>query len=170
MKRMLDVETHACSECKRVFPKSQFPRREGKVRRRVWGWGWCVECERAVQKRVNNSPEGKAAQRRWLEKRIRTQPLKHILKRTRRQAKTRGIPFDLTLEDLAMPAICPIMGIELKLGGPRTDNSASVDRIDNSRGYVKGNVAIISWKANQLKRDGTLEDFRRLVLYVEHKL
>lgn len=46
-------------------------------------------------------------------------------------------------------------------------NSPSVDRIDNSRGYVKGNVAIISNKANTKKGELTIDEVRSLLIYME---
>jgi hypothetical protein len=46
--------------------------------------------------------------------------------------------------------------------GRQDDNSATIDRIDNARGYVRDNVLICSWKANRLKSDGTAEDHRQI--------
>jgi hypothetical protein len=40
--------------------------------------------------------------------------------------------------------------------GPQ-DSSPSLDRLDNSRGYVKGNVWVISWLANKMKATATNE-------------
>lgn len=43
------------------------------------------------------------------------------------------------------------------------DNSASIDRIDNDKRYVKGNVWIISTKANRIKSNATLAELELLV-------
>jgi hypothetical protein len=43
------------------------------------------------------------------------------------------------------------------------ENVVSVDRIDSSRGYVKGNIHLTTWWANKMKMDLTLDDFRRKV-------
>jgi hypothetical protein len=49
----------------------------------------------------------------------------------------------------------------------REPNSPSLDRIDNTKGYVPGNVWVISWRANDLKRNATLEELKLLVAALE---
>lgn len=87
---------------------------------------------------------------------------KKMLKATRGGAKSRGLDFNLTIDDFIIPAVCPILGIKLSPGATsRRPYSPSMDRIDNSKGYVKGNVWIISCKANTMKSDATPEELRR---------
>lgn len=43
------------------------------------------------------------------------------------------------------------------------NNAPSIDRFDNNKGYEKGNVAVISWRANNLKRDATLDELQKVV-------
>lgn len=58
-----------------------------------------------------------------------------------------------------MPDKCPILGVELKYGGgDRSPESASLDRIDSSKGYTRDNVQIISSRANMMKSDATTEE------------
>lgn len=47
------------------------------------------------------------------------------------------------------------------------DYSPSLDRIDNRLGYVKGNVIVVSHRANAIKRDATLDELRRIVAFYE---
>jgi hypothetical protein len=47
--------------------------------------------------------------------------------------------------------------------GRSKNHSPSLDRKNSSEGYVPGNVWVISWRANDLKRDGTLAEFRAMV-------
>jgi len=60
-----------------------------------------------------------------------------------------------------LPTHCPILGIQLHYGGNgkgrQDDNSATIDRIDNARGYIRDNVLICSWRANRIKSDGTAD-------------
>ena len=58
--------------------------------------------------------------------------------------------FDLVLEDIVIPKHCAVFGTLL------TD--PSIDRIDSNQGYVKGNIRIISRRANQLKNNATVEE------------
>ena len=80
------------------------------------------------------------------------------------------IPFTIEFKDITWNNICPILGIDLDYFGERSnDNLASFDRIDPNLGYVKGNVEIISYKANRIKNNGTLSDFRKMIDYLESK-
>ena len=76
-----------------------------------------------------------------------------------------GIVSDLTLQDLKLPKLCPILGVELKYKGG--DSSPSVDRIVPHLGYVKGNVQIISMRANRIKNDATPDELRKVADYMQ---
>lgn len=98
-------------------------------------------------------------------------PEHSLCNNARTRAKKQGIPFDITKEDIFIPTHCPVLGIELKPGKIMTrDNSPSIDRLIPSLGYVRGNVEVISWRANSLKRDGTLEELELLVQWLRSKL
>ncbi len=82
--------------------------------------------------------------------------VKYILKGARQRAKENCIPYDIEHTDIKVPAICPILGIELAFSsGGKSPNSPSLDRVIPSKGYVRGNVRIISWRANRLKMNET---------------
>lgn len=84
-----------------------------------------------------------------------------ILSRVKSRAKALGKDFNLDHSDIVIPAVCPVLGIPLSLnnnGAGYHSNSPSLDRIDNSKGYVKGNVRVISARANLLKNDATIEE------------
>ena len=84
------------------------------------------------------------------------------------RAKRKGLPFDLTLDDLIIPEFCPILGIRLvKRRGKFADESPSVDRIVPALGYVKGNVTVISYRANRIKCHASLAELRAIVGYME---
>jgi hypothetical protein len=91
-----------------------------------------------------------------------------LLIECRTRAKKRGVAFDLTADDLVIPKVCPVLGIELGVAAKtHAQNSPSVDRIDPSQGYIKGNIAIISWKANRLKSDcDDPEVFEAIAAYI----
>lgn len=49
----------------------------------------------------------------------------------------------------------------------RHDGSPTIDRIINDLGYVKGNVIVISWRANRIKSDATLAELKAIVAFYE---
>src|SRR5579863_257581 len=90
------------------------------------------------------------------------------LNNIKHRARKKGLPFDLTLEDLVFPNICPVLGIPIKeRSGAFSDNSPSIDRTIPERGYVKGNVAIMSYRANRIKCHASLAELRAIVAYME---
>ena len=96
-----------------------------------------------------------------------------MLQSAKVRAKKAGLEFDIQLEDIVIPTHCPVLGIELRVnrGQNAAINSPSLDRKDNSKGYVKGNVFIISQWANRMKCNMSLEDIRRLYEYAfNHKV
>lgn len=89
----------------------------------------------------------------------RRNPVKALLIGVKRRAKQKGWEFDLTEDDLTIPEVCPVLGIPLmNVRHQRTDFAPSVDRIHNDIGYVKGNVIVVSWRANRLKSDSNHEE------------
>lgn len=83
------------------------------------------------------------------------------LKNVEKSARKRGIPFDLQEEDLLIPENCPILGTPLYTKGGYSPFVPSVDRINSSKGYVKGNVWIISLLANRMKSSATIEQLKK---------
>lgn len=98
-------------------------------------------------------------------------PVGYTLSRIKAKAKKEGKEFNLTRDDIMIPKYCPVLGIELKFGSYANRNSGpSVDRIDNTKGYVKGNIGIISMKANMHKSDMSIQDVERLLAYMKGEI
>jgi hypothetical protein len=117
------------------------------------------EKEYLATKARRSNPEG------WAKSRISA--LRH-------KAKKLGMDFNIICEDILPPTLCPVFGMPLRLLGGRDGfqalpNSASVDRVDNKLGYVKGNVRVISNRANLLKKDATVEELRKLADWIEQE-
>jgi hypothetical protein len=83
----------------------------------------------------------------------------------RRGAKYNAWEFTITEDDLNWPTHCPVLSwIELHYPGHYRHDPAgsSLDRIDREKGYVPGNVRVISLRANLLRRDITYQELRAL--------
>ena len=96
--------------------------------------------------------------------------LQMLLNNARSRARYRKVPFNLTVADIFVPEYCPVLGIKLRrsLGkqGPGS-NSPTIDRIHPDKGYVKGNIMVISAKANRMKQDADIRELRKVVSFYE---
>lgn len=87
----------------------------------------------------------------------------------RKRANRNNIPFNIELEDVAMPEVCPVLGVPMLPAAICGSNPhmPSIDRHVPSLGYVKGNVAVISFRANTIKGDATFDEIEKLYLYMK---
>ena len=88
----------------------------------------------------------------------------------RQNARKHGREFAIAVADLHWPDVCPVLGIRLNYGkstnGLLSYDTPSLDRHDHAKGYVKGNVVVMSWRANMLKRDASLDEIAMLFEYL----
>ena len=94
----------------------------------------------------------------------RKHPVIYLLNACRQRCRQQRLPYNLTKEDIIIPEYCPVLGVKLEHGTkPFCDNSPSIDRIYPEKGYIKGNVVVISWRANRLKSDASLKELEYVV-------
>jgi hypothetical protein len=85
----------------------------------------------------------------------------------KRTAKNRGKKVTVTFADLEFPQFCPVLGLELDYFTPvRLENSVSFDCLNPDKDYVKGNVAVMSWRANRIKNDGNADEHLKIHEYL----
>lgn len=90
-----------------------------------------------------------------------------MISRAKHRAKVKGLKFTLSLDDITIPEHCPVLGIPLQRSSKlHSDNSPSLDRVRSDLGYVQGNVNVVSWRANTIKNDASLEEIQALVAYL----
>ena len=100
---------------------------------------------------------------------------KSLVALAQKRARRQGIPFDITPEDISIPEVCPYFQVPMKRAekGGNLSFSPSIDRIEPKKGYVKGNVQVISRLANCMKWTSTEEQlisFAEGVLRIHKKV
>jgi hypothetical protein len=93
--------------------------------------------------------------------------MRYIGKRS--NARQRGVEFTIAFDDLQWPEYCPALGIKLdySFGTGVGPTSPSFDRIDPRKGYVPGNVIIVSNLANTIKTNATVNQLRLVAAFYE---
>lgn len=95
----------------------------------------------------------------------------YLVRRLASRAAKRRIPFDLEPSDIIIPKLCPVLGIPItKEGRGQRDGAPSVDRLVPERGYVKGNIKIISMRANQIKNCASIEEVEKVLAYMKEHI
>ena len=83
------------------------------------------------------------------------------------RAKKKDLPFNLELQDIIVPKVCPVLPwIELTPVAnkeTRFTTSPALDRVIPELGYTKGNVRVISGRANVLKNNATIEELEAVL-------
>lgn len=97
--------------------------------------------------------------------------VKNVLRLAKARAKKENMNFNLSIDYMLdlfpKSGICPILGINMEWGSEDHASSPSMDKIIPELGYVVGNMAWISRKANALKNDATLEQLKAIVNYLQ---
>lgn len=144
-----------CAECGKLKPLGEFYRGKGVGGRR----SKCKVCEVSLGAK-NRSRD----------------PIDHKLKRmlceARRRSKLNGRDFSLTYRDIydLYCEKCPVLGVDLSWNNSKLSfDSPTLDRINNEKGYVPGNVVIVSWRANKIKSDASMEELEAIVGFFKHR-
>jgi hypothetical protein len=78
-----------------------------------------------------------------------------LYRSAKKRALAKGLEFNIELRDIHIPKKCPILKVPLICS---TRYSPSIDRIYPNKGYIKGNIAIISTLANSMKANATPQE------------
>jgi hypothetical protein len=154
-----------CVVCKDTLPAKKFRLRTDNknYQRRPY----CLPCEKVkVSTRYKENKQSVLAK---TQKYSLNNYEEKILNQARQTAKTKNLEFNLTIHDIQIPTHCKYLGIELTkiLGGGLVWSNCSIDRIDSTKGYIKGNVEIISRKANSMKNMATKQE---LIVFAKNVL
>lgn len=134
----------------------------------------CKDCEyqrdkASLKKSYLNRREAYLTHRK---KTDQANPKAYLISYARQRARVKGLPFSICAEDISIPEYCPILGIKLsnvRDNSPESDkaSSPSLDKIVDKLGYVKGNVQVISYRANTLKNNATIAELEKVLDYLK---
>jgi hypothetical protein len=145
--------------------------------------------ERSKEWYINNIDKRKASQREWTKRTVEQRKQKrlenldsinrkkeenlpkHILGTIKQRCKKRGLDFNLEESDIILPENCPVFGFKLNYtqGRGYKRDGYSVDRINPSLGYVKGNIQILSQLANFMKQDADDKELQMFADWINRK-
>lgn len=160
-------ETIKCLVCKQELPFYKFDLAYKSPTGRRW---CCKECwsklkeetglsDNALRRRYDPEFNAKSYEQK---KQDRWNHFVHYMwKAAKDRAEKRGLEFNIEEGDIIIPDRCPLLNVPIEFGTKEDYNrSPSLDRIDNTKGYIKGNVWVISKKANLMKSSATLEELQ----------
>lgn len=109
--------------------------------------------ERVRQLLYKHFPEGCGRRFGGIAKKIKPRTSEQSLwyTKTRNNVKQRGKwEWTIEREDFDWNTVCPILNIPIDFAtGKISDNSPSLRRIDRTKGYIPGNVQLVSYLANR---------------------
>lgn len=88
-----------------------------------------------------------------------------LWKLAKARAAKKEIEFDIAISDIVVPERCPIFE-SIILNSHDLHSCPTLDRIDNRLGYVRGNVHVISHRANSIKGFATYDELTAVANYI----
>ena len=160
------MKTKICSKCELEKQLEYF----SKSKRGLLGLrSNCKDCDKIrCRKWKKDNPNNIKATNDKRNNERRSNPSKAMLDRAKRRSVKQGINFDLEESDLQIPLICPVLNKEMLVSDSKVPNrySPSLDKIKPELGYVKGNIQVISYKANTMKSDASGEELQAFAIWV----
>ncbi len=117
-------------------------------------------------------PQRKEKNKQWRIKKREEDRYRFVWYAAKRRAKQKNILFTITKQDIInispIDNRCPILGIQLEFENKTVqDNSPSLDRLIPQLGYVPGNIALISYRANRIKNDATVDELEKIFSFMK---
>ena len=168
----MPIFSRKCNKCGKIRPIKDFQLFNVKGCKYYTNCRYCFRKEARIKYKENIDKmraKNRAKERRRRERR----PIHVWFLSIKNRARTKGLEFNLTEEeDFKVPNYCPVLKVPLFFS-PRHHgrnmfphpNTPSMDRIDNTKGYIKGNVVITCFRANQVKGDATLAELEALAAF-----
>lgn len=82
-----------------------------------------------------------------------------MYRNAKKRALNKNLAFTITKDDIIIPEKCPILNCNFIMGKKGNyEYTSTIDRIDNTKGYTKDNIQIITKKANSMKNSATKQE------------
>lgn len=158
-----------CSKCKQSKLETEFYKDKSKKT----GLNYiCISCSKEKYKiyKSNNKQKINLQQLNWYYKnkeKINTKnkilqnsdPRSRMMWLAKHRAKKYNLCFNIEKTDIIIPEYCPILKLKLLPSFEKSkDNSPTLDRINCNKGYIKGNIQVISRKANIMKSNANKKE------------
>lgn len=162
-----EIETRKCTECNNVLPQSNFYKTTLKSTGRVQFHPACKKCYKLRIRRydIRVKEKNNGISRSVLSRKNNIKPYAtHIINMARARALKKGMEFSIDVEWF-LSALksqdwkCAISGEQMEISagtGTRLFKGVSIDRIDNSRGYVAENCWLVCYAVNVFKSTADL--------------
>lgn len=155
----------SCAQCASIRSN-----KSNTAKRNTEGW---KSSRKKTNARWNSSEGAKTAKDRWKAQNPKWAWVVSAVGGAKTRAKAAGVPFSLTNEYVysITADVCPALSITLSFGGTGkpVPGSASLDRLVPSAGYVVGNVAVISRRANMIKSDAALHEVEAVAAWLRSR-
>ena len=157
-----------CNYCNQVRKYTDFrivkPNKKGKNKGKIAGW-----------RTTNNDHRASrclACEKKEFEGRYAKNPFPQMVSNAKRRSKADGRIFNITTKYIKSifpkDSRCPVLGVKfdmsLKKGGTQK-HSPTLDKIIPEKGYVEGNLIIVSWIVNRVKGDVNYEEMEKILKY-----
>lgn len=143
--RSWPADNKRCRKCRRVKHFRNFHKGNKKS---LFGLSnECRLCRKAKSKRE------------WADKSAQ----KRLFAAARARASVRSIRFEIALDDVVLPDACPVFEVPFSSG----EYAPSLDRFYPELGYVKGNIFVVSKRANTLKNNAQSWELRAVAKWMD---
>lgn len=184
-----------CKECNIKYDESEFYIQRHKRKSKKQGEyiletlsSYCKACDRLKAKKIKDSKEYKERSNRSRKYRkdtdsiykehvnkqkresVRNNPKQRMLAHAKARAKKHGYEVDITIDDIIIPDLCPLLNIPF-VNGTQYDYlyTHTLDRIDSTKGYTKDNIWVITMLANSMKNCATIPQLLTFSKNIQNK-
>jgi hypothetical protein len=163
-----DGHRSVCKKCIGTYMKEYIQTEGYKQKRKI---RYQVNRKEMLQANKENRKRNGWRWNQTRKEKHKNNPLIMMCRQAKIRAKKKKLDFDLNPSDLVLPPVCPVLGIPLYVSesGNASNNSPTLDRINNLKGYTKDNVIIVSFRANTIKNFASIDELKKIYNFYKEK-